>query len=134
MNKPKPEWTLEDYREAIADCRSRAAKARQSADGWDAQAEQLRREAAQFSTEKLPLFQTEAVRIECTPEQLMQACQYLYYVGQPAPIWTDYQYDKFCQKHGLDGSGGSDRQIDYPPSIVRLAAAMKNNPLLYPPE
>lgn len=54
--KPKTEWTLEDYQLAIADCRGRAAKARQSAAGWDAQAEQLRKEAAQFSTEKLPLF------------------------------------------------------------------------------
>ena len=52
--KPKEQWTLEDFREAIADCRSRAAKARQSADGWDAQADFLRKEAAQFST--LPLF------------------------------------------------------------------------------
>jgi hypothetical protein len=54
--KPKSEWKLEDYQEAIADCRSRAAKARQGAAGWDAQAEQLRKEAAVFSTEKLPLF------------------------------------------------------------------------------
>lgn len=54
--KPKAEWVLEDYQLAIADCRGRAAKARQSADGWDVQAEQLRKEAARFSTEKLPLF------------------------------------------------------------------------------
>lgn len=54
--KPKPEWALEDYQLAIADCRGRAAKARQSAAGWDAQAEQLRKESAVFSTEKLPLF------------------------------------------------------------------------------
>lgn len=54
--KPKSEWVLEDYQLAIADCRSRAVKARQSAVGWDAQAEELRREAAKFSTEKLPLF------------------------------------------------------------------------------
>lgn len=56
MNKPKEEWTLEDYQLAIADCRGRAAKARQSAAGWDAQAETLRQEAAKFSTQKLPLF------------------------------------------------------------------------------
>ena len=57
MSKPKTEWTLEDFQAAIADCRRRAEKARQSAAGWDLEAEKLRKEAAEFSTHKLPLFQ-----------------------------------------------------------------------------
>ena len=59
MSKPKEEWTLADYQAAIADCRSRAAKCRQSAANWDAEAENLRKQSAQFSTEKLPLFKSD---------------------------------------------------------------------------
>jgi len=55
--KPKAEWTLEDYQQEIANCRSRAIKNRESASGWDERAEQLRKEAAKFSTDKLPLFE-----------------------------------------------------------------------------
>lgn len=130
-------WTLEDYQREIAQCRARASKARQSAASWDTQAEELRKEAAKFSTAKLPLFAYDVKRIDCTPEQLMKAMQFLYYCG-PAlglqPIWSDFHYDKFCQRHGLEGNGGSDRASDYPPSIVRLAMAAHNNPPLYPYE
>ena len=61
----------------------------------------------------------------------MLAHQYLYYVG-PEPIWSDFYYDKFCRKHGLDGNGGSDRAADYPPEIVALAMAMIAKPEDFP--
>lgn len=62
----RQKWTLEDYQREIANCRERARKARQSADGWDAEAESLKREAAKFGTEKLPLFGKAEMKIDYT--------------------------------------------------------------------
>jgi hypothetical protein len=55
-----------------------------------------------------------------TPEEIMQAHQYLYYcLG--TPIWSDYQYDMFCRDNCLDGKGGSDLESSYPDYIKELA-------------
>lgn len=56
---------------------------------------------------------------------IMQAHQYLYYV-RCAPILSDYDYDHFCKRNGLDGGGGSDRASDYPPHIIALAAKLSS--------
>jgi NAD-dependent DNA ligase len=53
-------------------------------------------------------------------EKTMRVHQYLYYV-KCKPVWSDYDYDAFCKKHGLDGGGGSDRESDYPEDIKKLA-------------
>ena len=58
-----------------------------------------------------------------TPEEIMQAHQYLYYV-KSVPVLTDYDYDCFCKKHGLQGGGGSDLASDYAPRIIALAASL----------
>lgn len=50
----------------------------------------------------------------------MQAHQYLYYV-RSMPVLSDYDYDCFCKRNGLEGGGGSDRESDYPAHIVALA-------------
>ncbi len=55
--------------------------------------------------------------------QVMLAHQYLYYVISK-PILTDYEYDQFCKKFGLDGNGGSDRAVDYSPEVIALAMTM----------
>lgn len=55
-----------------------------------------------------------------TPEEQMKVHQYLYYV-LARPIISDYEYDLFCKKHGLEGGGGSDNPLHYPRDI-RLAA------------
>ncbi len=68
-----------------------------------------------------------------TPTEIMQAHQYLYYVTSN-PIWGDYAYDKFCQRHGLDGNGGSDRAADYPAKVVKLAEQMRAEPGAFPPD
>lgn len=52
----RQKWTLEDYQREIMLCRKSAANHRKAADRYDAAAEELRKEAAKFSTEKLPLF------------------------------------------------------------------------------
>ncbi len=57
---------------------------------------------------------------EPTPQQVMLAHQYLYYV-KSCPVWTDYEYDQFCKRNNLDGIGGSDLASDYPPEITKLA-------------
>lgn len=58
-----------------------------------------------------------------TPEELMQAHQYLYYV-KCFPVISDYEYDMFCQKHGLEGQGGSDHEDSYPQHIKDLAETL----------
>lgn len=58
-----------------------------------------------------------------TPEQIVKAHQYLYYV-RSEPIVSDYDYDKFCQKHGIDGHGGSDLEASYSDSDRSLAQYM----------
>jgi len=54
--KPRSEWTQEDFAKAIARRRARAKTLRKAAERADADAEQLRKESAALSTEKLPLF------------------------------------------------------------------------------
>lgn len=61
-----------------------------------------------------------------SPSQLMQAHQYLYYV-RCAPVLSDFDYDKFCKRNGLDGGGGSDRASDYPPHIIAIAAQLSSS-------
>jgi len=56
---------------------------------------------------------------------IMQAHQYLYYV-RCAPVLSDYDYDHFCKRNGLDGGGGSDRASDYPPHIIALAVKLSS--------
>lgn len=51
-----------------------------------------------------------------SPEQIVQAHQYLYYV-LCTPVISDYEYDMFCQKHGIPGNGGSDLAASYPAHI-----------------
>ncbi len=71
------------------------------------------------------------------PDQIVKALQYLYYTGDGnnrlggSPV-SDFDYDKFCEKHGIEGSGGSDLEKDYSPEIVRLAESISKalpNPL-----
>lgn len=50
--------------------------------------------------------------MKCTPEQIVRAHQYLYYV-LCEPVISDYEYDMFCQKHGIEGGGGSDIADSY---------------------
>lgn len=64
---------------------------------------------------------------------IMRAHQFLYYVLS-CPIWTDYEYDQFCSRNNLNGSGGSDLTSDYEPKIIALATDMFNHPPLYSPE
>lgn len=49
-------WTLEDFQAWIAKYRKDAARLRKRAETKDQEAERLRQQAAQFSTDKLPLF------------------------------------------------------------------------------
>ena len=58
----------------------------------------------------------------CSPFLTMRAHQYLYYV-MCRPVISDYEYDRFCKKHGLEGGGGSDRASDY--SAHEIAHAMR---------
>lgn len=60
-----------------------------------------------------------------TPEQVVKAHQYLYYV-KAEPIVSDYAYDMFCQRHGIDGHGGSDLPESYTDREKALAEAMRN--------
>lgn len=58
-----------------------------------------------------------------SPEDLVKAHQYLYYV-EARPVLSDYEYDKFCEAHGIEGGGGSDLASDYSENIKDLAAAI----------
>lgn len=60
-------------------------------------------------------------------EQIMKAHQFLYYVESKS-VWSDFEYDQFCKRHGLEGSGGSDLASDYAPVIVALAREIEKNP------
>ncbi len=57
------------------------------------------------------------------PEQIIQAHQYLYYV-LAKPVLSDYEYDMFCEKHGIAGNGGSDLASSYPVAIRAIALNM----------
>lgn len=57
------------------------------------------------------------------PEQIVQAHQYLYYV-LVNPVWSDYEYDMYCAKHGINGGGGSDLASSYPMAIRAIALNM----------
>ncbi len=54
------------------------------------------------------------------PQKTVLIHQYLYYVAA-SPVWSDYQYDMFCDKHGVEGGGGSDRECDYPEDVIQEA-------------
>lgn len=66
-----------------------------------------------------------------SPEDIVQAHQYLYYV-HARPIWTDFEYDRFCKKHGIEGGGGSDLENDYPLHVKILANRMRAEPSNFP--
>lgn len=55
----------------------------------------------------------------------MRAHQFLYYV-RCRPVISDFAYDMFCKKHGLDGGGGSDRASDYTPEEIAHATNLAN--------
>lgn len=61
-----------------------------------------------------------------SPDKIVKAHQYLYYVKNQ-PIWTDYQYDRYCSKFDIEGVGGSDSEDDYTKEIKDLANDMKTN-------
>lgn len=53
-------------------------------------------------------------------EKTVKIHQYLYYV-RCEPIISDYEYDQFCKKWKIDGSGGSDIEGSYSKEIIDLA-------------
>ena len=57
MSEARSRWTLEEFAEAIAKLRSEAKALRARAEKKDAEADDLRKECAAKSTEKLPLFE-----------------------------------------------------------------------------
>ena len=59
-----------------------------------------------------------------TPEEVMLAHQYLYYVVD-LPVIQDREYDAFCDEHGLFGGGGSDRGQDYDWVVKDFALGLK---------
>lgn len=61
--------------------------------------------------------------MKATPEQLVKAHQYLYYV-LCRPVLSDYEYDMYCRKHGIPGGGGSDFAGDYSTETVQLAMSL----------
>jgi NAD-dependent DNA ligase len=61
-----------------------------------------------------------------TPDQVVKAHQYLYYIG-PSPIWSDYEYDQYCSLHCIDGKGGSDCERDYSSEEKKLAKFISKN-------
>ena len=70
----------------------------------------------------LELIKKVAAPVTCqeSAHDFMRAHQYLYYV-KCFPVLSDYDYDLFCKRNGLDGGGGSDRASDYPQHIIDLA-------------
>ncbi len=75
---------------------------------------------------KMILKKNMATKNEPSATDVMLAHQYLYYVAA-RPIWTDYEYDQFCNLHGLDGSGGSGLADKYPERVKQLAQEMLGN-------
>jgi len=67
-----------------------------------------------------------------TARELMLAHQYIYYVLSDN-VWSDYEYDQFCERNGLDGTGGSDCAMHYTIETVVLATNIRSNPQNYPP-
>lgn len=65
-----------------------------------------------------------------SPESIVLAHQYLYYVLSD-PVWSDYKYDMYCRRHGIDGGGGSDRAKDYSLEVRKLALDISDNPSKY---
>jgi len=55
-----------------------------------------------------------------TPQHVVKAHQYLYYVLGTA-VWSDYDYDKYCRKYGIEGGGGSDCAEHYSEDEKKLA-------------
>ena len=70
-----------------------------------------------------------------TAKQIVKAHQFLCYVKSET-AWTDYEYDQFCEKHGIPGNGGSSRASDYSAEIQALAGFIllrPSNPLFTHP-
>ena len=62
-----------------------------------------------------------------TALEIMKAHQFFYYV-ESDPIWSDRQYDLFCERYSLNGNGGSDLRDSYPIQIIYLAERIRKNP------
>lgn len=62
------------------------------------------------------------------PKMVVKAHQFLYYQGRA--VWTDHGFDAYCRKHGINGSGGSDRASDYTLAEIALAEQFEKNPQL----
>lgn len=68
----------------------------------------------------------EFTEMKPTPEQIVKALQYLYYTSDGinrlggSPV-SDWRYDAFCGKHGIEGNGASDLEKDYDKWTVALA-------------
>ena len=65
-----------------------------------------------------------------TVDEIIIAHQYLYYI-EATPIWSDRDYDFFCNDRNIEGGGGSDLASSYPKYIVELAHKMKANPKVF---
>lgn len=61
------------------------------------------------------------------PRDVMLANQFLYYV-ESSPVWSDFEYDAYCERHKLEGHGGSDRADSYSPEVQKLAAFLTMYP------
>jgi hypothetical protein len=64
------------------------------------------------------------MNVHTDAQKIVRAHQYLYYV-LCSPVWSDYEYDRFCKRHGIEGGGGSDRSCDYAPEEIALAESMR---------
>lgn len=53
-------------------------------------------------------------------ESVVAAMQYQYYVKLAAKV-SDYQYDKFCHNHDIEGGGGSDSAASYTQLEIKLS-------------
>jgi len=62
-----------------------------------------------------------------TAADIVKAHQFLYYV-EANPVLTDQEYDAFCKRYGIEGSGGSDSRSDYSDFIIALAGFMVLRP------
>ena len=66
------------------------------------------------------------------PELEIKAHQYLYYVLS-THVWSDRDYDRWCDANDLQGGGGSDCADHYSTEVKELAEHILAFPKLYPP-
>lgn len=127
------ELDAESLYEGTADL-VRKNKHHDEADKWLARVKYQKERRLKALGEKLAEFDTmplPGTETKFSPRDFMLAHQYLYYVAS-SPIWGDFEYDKFCEKNGLEGNGGSDVASSYDPKIITLAKEMLVSPDKYP--